>query len=400
MNLTTKLSFAILMALGLGTTVDAQTVIFHSDTIDNCYRIPAMLKAKDGTITAFSDFRPCRTDVGGGEIDMVVRQSTDNGITWGNPVTILKGDPNGPVFDIAHGDAAVVTDRTSDRKLMMCASGNVYYWRSTLENPNRVGRYYSNDGIHWQGEEITDDIYALMGGAVHKLFFTSGRICQSSKIKAGKNYRIYSALCTNIGNVVLYSDDFGQSWQPLGGKDARPTLEGDEAKLIELPNGNVLLCSRSQKGAGRVFNIFTYDNRKKATGTWAEPVHIGDEYKSAMCNGEILLVPARRASDGKKTNVLLYSVPQSKSRENVGIYYKELASPSDYSSPSCFVSGWQSYRVTSKASAYSTLLQTDDKDILIFYEETEYKGGYDMVMQKLSLSAITQGQYTTQYTKN
>ena len=394
MTPTIKLLSSLALALCLSTNASAQTALFRSDTVNTCYRIPALLKAKDGTITAFSDFRPCRTDVGGGEIDVVVRQSKDNGATWGDPVTILKGNPDGPVFDIAHGDAAVVTDRTSGRMLMMCASGNVYYWRSTLDNPNRVGRYYSTDGIHWQGEEITDEIYSLMGGAVHKLFFTSGRICQSQKIKSGKHYRIYSALCTNIGNVVLFSDDFGCSWQPLGGRDARPTLEGDEAKLIELPDGNVLLCSRSQKGAGRVFNIFTYDNAKRATGSWAAPVHIDSKYKSAMCNGEILLVPARRASDGKKTHVLLYSVPQSDRRENVGIYYKELASKADYSSPSCFVDGWQSYRVTTRPSAYSTLLQTDDRDILIFYEETEHKGGYDMMLRKLALSTITGGTYT------
>lgn len=388
-----KLLVAIAATLGIAAPADAQTEIFRSDTIDNCYRIPALVKAKDGTVTAFSDFRPCRTDVGGGQIDVVVRQSHDNGVTWGSPTTILKGNPNGPVFDIAHGDAAVVTDRTTGRMLMMCASGNVFYWHSTLDNPNRVGRYYSTDGIHWQGEEITDEIYSLMGGAVHKLFFTSGRVCQSAKIKAGKNYRIYSALCTNIGNVVLFSDDFGCSWQPLGGKDARPTLDGDEAKLIELPDGNVLLSSRSQKGIGRIFNIFTYDNAKKATGSWADPVYLDAEYTSARCNGEILLVPARRKSDGKKTNVLLYSVPQSKARENVGIYYKELASKADYSSPSCFTTGWESYRVTTKPSAYSTLLQTDDRDILIFYEETESKGGYDMMLHKLSLSTITGGKY-------
>lgn len=102
-----------------------------------------------------------------------------------------------------------------------------------------------------------------MNGAVNKLFFSSGRICQSSKIKAGSHYRIYSALCTNIGNVVLYSDNFGRTWLPLGGADARPTLDGDEAKVVELPNGSVLLSSRSQKGNGRIFNIYTYTNAKK-----------------------------------------------------------------------------------------------------------------------------------------
>lgn len=379
----------------LAADVSAQTVLFKSDTLTNCYRIPALIQAKDGSLIAVSDYRPCRTDVGGGEIDIVAKRSSDNGKTWSGETTLVKGGGQNVPFDVAHGDAAVVCDRKTGEMLMMCASGNVWYWTSTLDNPNRVGRYYSKDGIHWTGEEVTSQIYGLMNGAVHKLFFSSGRICQSARIKAGKNYRIYSAMCTNIGNVVLYSDDFGKQWRPLGGVDARPTLDGDEAKLVELPDGNVLLCSRSQKGNGRIFNIFKYANAKKAEGSWAEPVYIdNDTYRSAKCNGEVLLVEARRRSDGKKTHVLLYSVPMSDVRENVGIYYKELATPADYSSPECFRSGWKVFRVSNTDSAYSTMELLADGSIGFFYEQTEQKGGYDMLFNKYSLAAITGGEYT------
>ena len=172
---------AFMVTAFIASTAGAQTVVFKSDTISNCYRIPALLKTNDGKIMAISDFRPCRTDVGGGVIDVVAKTSDDNGATWGEEKTLVKGDgPNKP-FDIAHGDAAVVCDRKTGEMLMMCASGNVWYWRSTLENPNRVGRYYSKDGKNWTGSEITSDIYKLMNGAVNKLFFSSGRICQSSK---------------------------------------------------------------------------------------------------------------------------------------------------------------------------------------------------------------------------
>lgn len=378
----------------VATTVDAQTVLFKTDTISNCYRIPALLKTNDGKIMAISDFRPCRTDVGGGVIDVVAKTSADNGATWGEERTLVKGDgPNKP-FDVAHGDAAVVCDRKTGEMLMMCASGNVWYWRSTLENPNRVGRYYSKDGINWTGGEITSDIFSLMKGAVHKLFFSSGRICQSSKIKAGSHYRIYSALCTNVGNVVVYSDNFGRTWQPLGGVDARPTLDGDEAKVVELPNGSVLLCSRSQKGKGRIFNIYTYTNAKKAEGRWAELAYIDNKaYPSARCNGEVLIVKARRMADGKRTNVLLYSVPMSGKREKVGIYYKELASAADYASPACFKSGWKVFRISNTDSAYSTMEQMCNGKIAFFYEESELKGGYDMVFDSYTLSEITNGEY-------
>ena len=38
----------------------------------------------------------------------------------------------------------------------------------------------------------------------------------------GAYYRIYSAVVTNEGSLVVYSDDFGGTWKPLGGADARP----------------------------------------------------------------------------------------------------------------------------------------------------------------------------------
>ena len=375
--------------------VDAQTVLFKSDSLANCYRIPALLTASKNKLFAISDYRYCRSDVGGGKIDIVGRISHDNGETWKDDVfTLVKGsDDNSNPFNVAHGDAAVVTDRTTGKMLMMCASGNVYYWNSTLKNPNRVGRYYSGDGVHWEGEEITDQIYKIMNGAVTKLFFTSGRICQSSKIKVGKYFRIYSALCTNIGNVVLYSDDFGKTWLPLGGVEARPTLDGDEAKIIELPNGNVLLSSRSQKGNGRIFNVYRYSNSKKAIGEWGDAKYLDEKYKAARCNGEILLVPARRTADGKKTHVLLFSVPQSDVRHNVGIYYKELATANDYATPSCFVSEWNTFPVSNLASGYSTMELLPDGKVAFFYEETECKGGYDMVFHKLGLDTITNGKF-------
>ena len=232
-----------------------------------------------------------------------------------------------------------------------------------------------------------------MNGAVHKLFFSSGRICQSAKIKAGKYNRIYSALCTNVGNVVLYSDDFGHNWTPLGGAEARPAKFGDEAKIEELPNGDVLLCSRSQRGAGRIFNIFKYSNAKRAEGQWQTAANLDPMYKSAMCNGEVLIVNAVRKADGKKTNVLLYSVPMDAKRNYVGIYYKELASTADYSSPELLTKGWKTFRLSNTDSAYSTMEQMNDGNIAFFYEETHQKGGYDMVFYSLSLDKITNGEF-------
>ena len=82
---------AIIAAALFATDASAQTVLFKSDTVSTCYRIPALAKAKDGSIFAFTDFRPCRSDVGGGVIDVVAKRSTDNGRTWSKEQTVVKG---------------------------------------------------------------------------------------------------------------------------------------------------------------------------------------------------------------------------------------------------------------------------------------------------------------------
>ena len=99
---------------------------------------------------------------------------------------------------------------------------------------------------------------------VYRLFFASGRICQSSLVKHGSYYRIYSVLTTNRGSLVVYSDDFGGKWHPLGGSDACPAPQGDEAKIEELPDGSVLLSCRMY--GGRYFNIFRYSDAAGAQG--------------------------------------------------------------------------------------------------------------------------------------
>jgi sialidase-1 len=131
-------------------------------------------------------------------------------------------------FGYAHGDGAVVTDRESGEMLLMCASGSTAYSSTGI----KVGRYYSSDnGKTWgiksswttQSNDVTTAMYAIWGSStVTKMFFGSGRICQSRFIKTGNYYRLYAALTTNLGSLVVYSDDFGNTWSALGGTSARP----------------------------------------------------------------------------------------------------------------------------------------------------------------------------------
>lgn len=404
-----RIQLALGMAVALHGAAQPSVNVFDTDVAgEHYYRIPAIVQMADGRLMAIADDRHSSdNDIGGNwGIDIVGKISDDGGKTWSTSLVIADGDERSEGFHNSHGDAAAVVDCNTGRMLIMCASGKQGFLSSTLREPLRVGRYTSCDnGATWQESEVTDDIYGIFEGfpEVNSLFFSSGRICQSSRIKQGDFYRLYSAVDApmGVGCLVLYSDDFGESWQALGGPTARPTSApwGDEAKVEELPDGNVLLSCRSKRTAtsGRLFNIYNY-----ATGTWGEmalsnDTELGTYSEECSCNGELLIVPVVRTSDGRQMHLVLQSVPRGKGRQRVSIYYKPLIAAVDYDNPACFSWGWKRYEVTGSYSAYSTMIATSDGDIAFFHEDNNDNQGstsaYDLVFQRLSIEAITEGRY-------
>ena len=372
------------------------------------YRIPAIVQLADGRLLAIADDRHTSDyDIGSNQgIDIVGKISEDNGKTWSTTIMIADGNQRRQGFDNSHGDAAAIVDRETGKLLIMCASGKQGFLASTLANPLLVGRYTSDDnGMTWTGSEVTSDIYGIFASCpeVNALFFSSGRICQSSRIKQGDYYRIYSAVDgpMGVGCMVLYSDDFGETWHALGGPAARPTITpfGDEAKVEELPDGNVLLSCRSKQTAtsGRLFNIYDY-----ATGSWGEMAvsndpDTGTYSENCSCNGELLIVPVIRASDQRPMHLALQTVPRGPGRQRVTIYYKALLNAEDYDEPLDFSWGWQSYQVTENYSAYSTMIATTDGNIAFLLEDCNDNVGstsaYDIVYKQLTIQTITDGRY-------
>lgn len=380
-------------------------LLFSSNDAVYPYRIPAMAVTRDSSVIVASDYRPCKADIGAGDVDVHIRISRDNAATWSEERKILNGSGSGNTA--GYGDVAMVADRESDKVLMVVATGDVIFGRSGtfLAGGRKMRMAYvtsEDNGNSWSSpKDITDDIYGKMD--VLGAFFTSGRILQSSVIKKEDYYRIYSVLCTNsntifnganCNNFVFYSDDFGENWYPLGGC---AIYGGNEAKCEELPDGNLLVSSR--RNGGRKFNIFKYTDSLNAEGEWGTAVESDDAGSiisgTADCNGEILVADAVRNSDGYRTKILLQSVPVSSERAKVGIFYKELGSASDYATPQDVARDWKGpYLVSNTFSAYSTMCVQPDNYIGFFFEETEVGEGYQMKYRKLSLDEITDGEYS------
>ena len=385
-------------------TEDPSQYLFYSPGYQgHPYRIPAIVTTKDDKLLAISDFRWDGADIGMGAVDLVGRISEDNGATWSEQFNIAVGNRIPGDKKRGYGDAAVVTDRESGRILIMCCTGSVFYSNGTRENPLRSARLYSDDnGKTWSTpEDITDQMYALLPQSTGQ-FIGAGKICQSRVTKVGEYYRLYAALCTRPGgNYVIYSDDFGQTWAVLGGKETSCAPSGDEPKCEELPDGSVVLSSR--KSNGRYFNIYKYDDTATATGKWLGVVSSNDiegglRVGNNSTNGEIQLVKVMNKESKSLHYMLIQSLPYGainsgdEARSNVAIYYKVLDGFT-LDTPTELATGWTQGMVFQNAKgAYSTMCIQPDNKLGFFYEEGP--NNYCMVYRPISIEELTGDTYT------
>ena len=386
------------------------------------YRIPAITTASNGNIIAVADYRHSRADIGmakNGRIDIRARISKDNGATWGDIFDVIQGkgaagiDSSNNDMYVGFGDPAIVADRESNRVLLITCSGNVSFPNGTRNNHQGIAHFYSEDnGETWSTPVDREaHIYAQFDASQQykaaAMFVGSGKISQSQYIKVGDYYRIYGALLVTMEggewmNFVICSDDFGQSWRVLGGVDASPiTSDADEAKVEELPDGRVLISTRTQ--GGRYFNIFTYDNVAEATGAWDKMAYSsaengGIDAKANDCNGEVMILPVRSTSSGERAHIILQSVPFGPERWNVGIYYKILRGVEDYSSPEVLAANWDGrLQLSVLESAYSTMCWQQNDRLAVLFEEGTYTswegGGYTIIYDSYSIEELTDGEY-------
>ena len=419
-NLFKLLTLLFCITVGVDLYAQRRDIFPTPNTNDVPYRIPALAATKDGVLISVADYRYSRQDIGvvkDGRIDLRVCRSEDNGKTWGDIFTLIEGrGADSPDFmNVAYGDPCIAIDRESGRIMVMSCAGNIPYIKGQRDYHQCIARFYSDDnGKTWSAPtDVAEGIYAQFDngkfGPARSMFVASGKVLQSRYVKAGKYYRLYCAVLQTVANgdwmnFVLYSDDFGGSWKVLGGVDNPPIVKGaDEAKVEELPGGNLLISSRTEQ-MGRFFNIFTFSNEKKAEGCWGEAAHSSKHNGGVFsdrnaCNGELLLLPVVRNSDQREMYLLLQSLPLGPYRKDVGIYYKGLESSADIASPQRIAENWEGvFKVSNQTSAYSTMAWQSNQRLGFLFEERELYsklgGGYTIVYDNFSIEQITDNKYS------
>jgi len=86
-----------------------------------CIRIPALLRTQADTILAFAEARKLNCN-DHGSVDLVVKRSHDNGLTW-STLEVIQGNSNSTDPE-TFGNAAPVQDRTTGEILLIFCRNN------------------------------------------------------------------------------------------------------------------------------------------------------------------------------------------------------------------------------------------------------------------------------------
>ena len=338
-----------------GPRPDRGTPVFTSGRDGyHSFRIPSLIVSKQGTLLAFCEGRKnSRSDTG--DIDLVLRRSTDGGATW-RPLQVVWDDgPNtcgNPCPVVERGSGAIVLLLTHNlgkdpqRKIVAGTSeGSRTVWITRSED----------DGATWSKPvEITKDVkkpewtwYATGPGV--GIQTKSGRLVVPCDHSTAGQDREWSH--------VITSDDAGKTWK-LGGR-----VDGSfgESQVAERADGSLLINMRNHRSPHRERGVAVSTDEG---ATWSKPRY-DETLIEPVCQGSIMRYTAR-----PEDNWLLFSNPASrKGRRNLTL---RLSRDGGKTWPSSKV-------ITPGPAAYSCLAVLADGQIGCLYEGGD-KSAYEHLL--------------------
>jgi sialidase-1 len=341
----------------------AHKTLFASGTEGiHTFRIPAMITTNEGTLIAATDARVDNgADLGWtGNIDIVYKRSTDQGITWSDMITAAD-------FPGVEGasDCSIIFDNETNEIVMFfnyADETDDFQWPFMIKS--------GNDGLSWTPfVNLKDEIYDPNWGWA---FVTSGRGIQKSD--GGLRHVINVMEGNTPGALIFGSDDHGETWYSI--KNPVSSL-ANESKLVQLDDGSLMINCRQENSSKRMIGQTDDDGN-----TWYN-VHYDNTLIEPKCNASFIRYTS--VLDGFSKSRLLFSNPaSSSSRSNmkVRLSYDEGET-------------WTSGKVINPgSSAYSSLSILDDNTIGLLYEANNYK---EIRFARFSLDWLTDGQDSIQF---
>jgi len=302
------------------------------------YRIPALAITGDGTVLAFCEARK-NSPSDQGDIDLVLKRSTDGGASWGPMQLLHDGGGDAP---ITIGNPAPVPERDT----------NTIHLLFTQDNRRLFNTRSTDNGRTWTAPEERTAIlkgvdfpWLRIGtGPVHGIKLQNGTLavpiwyCDNEPHAKEKRYR----------SGILLSTDRGDTWR--AGGLVPETIPGlNECTVLERADGSLLLNMRGQKAGYRA----TSESADGGT-TWAAPA-LDRNLPDVTCQGSLLRL--------KGGEVLFANIP-GETREGLTLRVSRDGGAS-----------WAGARLLEAGpSAYADLAQRADGTVLCLYErgDTRY----------------------------
>lgn len=309
------------------------------------FRIPAAVAASDGTLLAFAEGRvDGRGD--SGDIDIVLRRSSDGGRTWGalqvvrNDGVNTCGNPC-PVLDRETGEIHLLMTHNlgadhEARIIDQTSTGTRTVWVAT--SPDNGASWSEPREITATTKDPTWTWYAT--GPGNGIQLRTGRdagrlVIPCDHIEAGTK-KYYSH--------VIVSDDHGKTWRMAG---TTPTDQVNECAVAELRHGTLLLNMRNYDRSKRARALARSTNGGE---TWSEIERI-EALPEPICQASMIAI------NGGST--LVFSNPAS-TKDRVAMTVRESNDGGRT---------WSSGRLLHAGpSAYSSLVAVDGESIGCLYE--------------------------------
>lgn len=226
------------------------------------FRIPAIVATRSGTLLAFAEGRLASLS-DAGNIDLVLKRSTDGGCTWGPLQVVHDSGPN------TAGNPAPVVTATGRVVLLSTYNGGTASEAAIMrgevpaEQSRRVFVQHSDDdGANWSApREITAQAKAenwrwYATGPGHAIRLALG--AHRDRLVVPANHSIappagsadLGTEAKYYGGHLLYSDDAGESWR-IGSVDDNPNgyVNVNESTVAELPDGRLYVNTREHNGS-------------------------------------------------------------------------------------------------------------------------------------------------------
>ena len=333
------------------------------------FRIPAIVKAKNGDLLAFCEGRV--NNAGDfGNIKIVLKRSADNGKTWSALQIVASND------SLQAGNPAPVVDLTDPR----FPQGRIFLFYNTGDGHEmelRKGKghrevFYKtsiDNGKTWsEATDITLQVNRIYQPQINPLWNfkedwrtyanTPGHALQfhEGKYKG----RIYVAANHSSGDPKpelrdyqahgYYTDDHGATFQL---SETVPFEGSNESTASQLSNNSLMMNSRNQTGKYRIVSL-----SKDGGANW-DTTFVDHNLPDPICEGSLLNIGTKK---GKSVLAFCNNVSQQK-RDSLTLQIS-------------FDEGktWKKkFLIEPKNTAYSDIVKTSKKSIGVFYEADGYK---------------------------